>query len=236
MDDETIPQQGKGEGWLALVATPIGNMDDITLRALKTLREADLIAAEDTRRTGKLCSHFDIPASFTSYHAHNEHKKTPWLLEKVERGEKVALVTDSGTPAVSDPGFLIVREAVKRGIEPMVVPGPSALTHAVAAAGIPVDRFVFLGYPPRKQGKRRNFLRDLRGSDTTIFLYESVHRIEECLEDIADVLGPETRIAVIREATKLHEERIRGPVQEVLDEHAGREWLGEFVVVIDLRE
>ena len=236
MDDETRQDANSNGGWLALVATPIGNMDDITLRALKVLREADLIAAEDTRRTGKLCSHFDIPASFTSYHAHNEHKKTPWLLEKVLAGEKVAVVTDSGMPAVSDPGFLIAREAVKRDIEPMVVPGPSALTHAVAAAALPVDRFVFLGYPPRKQGKRRNFLRDLRGSDTTVFLYESVHRIEQLLVDIADVLGPETLIAIIREATKVHEERIRGPVQEILDEHAGREWLGEFVVGIDVRE
>lgn len=235
MGDNRAEGAGRN-GWLALVATPIGNLEDITLRALEVLRDADVVAAEDTRRTRKLCSHFDVSVSLTSYHAHNEHRKTGELLDRVERGEKVAVATDSGTPAVSDPGYLIVREALKRGMEPVVVPGPSALTHAVVAAGFPVDRFAFYGYPPRKDGKRRHFLESLEGSDTTVFLFESVHRIEALLESIAVVLGPDTRVAVIREATKVHEERLRGRVVDILEQNRGREWKGEFVVAIDLRE
>jgi len=223
------------EGWLALVATPIGNLEDITLRALRILKEADLIAAEDTRRTRKLCSHFDIHTRLIPYHAHNEHSKTDMLLEMVGSGKRVAVLSDAGTPAVSDPGFLIVRAALARGIEPMVLPGASALTYAIVAAGFPVDEFTFVGYPPQRAGKRRHFLERLRGTETTVFLFESVHRISRLLCDIAEVLGPETRIAVIREATKLHEERIRGTAAEIVEKHGERRWRGEFVVAINTR-
>ena len=227
---------GQTNGYLALVATPIGNLDDVTLRALNVLKEADLIAAEDTRRTRKLLSHFDIHTRLISYHAHNEHAKTEELLDMVEAGKRVAVVSDAGTPAVSDPGFLVVRAALERGIEPVVVPGASSLMHAVVACGLPVDRFLFLGFPPPKSGKRRRFLEELRGTETTAFLFESVHRIENLLEDIAEVLGPGTRIAVLRELTKVHEERIRGTVAEILERHRGRKWRGEFVVAVDTRK
>ncbi|MBS3764395.1 MAG: 16S rRNA (cytidine(1402)-2'-O)-methyltransferase [Planctomycetes bacterium] len=222
-------------GWLALVATPIGNLEDITLRARRFLEEADIIAAEDTRRTRKLCSHFDIHTSLISYHAHNEHKKTPEILDKVVEGQRIAVVTDAGTPGISDPGFLIVREALKRDIEPIIVPGPSSLTFAVLASGFPVDQFTFLGYPPRKTGQRRRFFEQLVGQETTFFIFASVHRIDRVLEDIADVLGPRTRIAVIREATKVHEERLRGAVEDVIVEKQGQKWRGEFVIALDMR-
>jgi 16S rRNA (cytidine1402-2'-O)-methyltransferase len=222
-------------GWLALVSTPIGNLDDISRRAIRTLKDADLIAAEDTRRTGKLCSHFEIHTSMTSYHQHNEHKKTPQILDRVESGQKVAVATDAGTPAISDPGFLIVREGLKRGIEPVVIPGPSALTYAITAAGFPVDKFTFYGYPPRKSGRRRRLLEGMIDTDMTYFLFVSIHRVERVLDDILDVIGPRTRIAIIREATKVHEERIRGAVEDVLQQHGGRKWKGEIVLAIDIK-
>ncbi len=221
---------------LALVSTPIGNLEDITLRALRILKEADLIAAEDTRRTAKLCSHYSVHTRLTSYHSHNEHSKTDKLLSKIEDGLKVAVVSDSGTPLISDPGFLILREAQERGIEPEVVPGPSALTCGLVACGLPVDRFRFYGFPPRKSGKRQNFLESLRNCDSTVFLFESVHRIQHLLEDICQVYGKETEIALIREATKQHEERLRGEVGALLQLHGKRVWKGEFVVGINLRD
>jgi 16S rRNA (cytidine1402-2'-O)-methyltransferase len=226
---------GGHEGWVALVSTPIGNLEDITLRALRVLREADLIAAEDTRRIRKLCSHYDIKGRFTSYHAHNEHKKTGSLLDDVESGLKLAVVSNAGTPAVSDPGFLIVREAVRRGIEPVVIPGASALTFAVVACGLPVDSFCFSGFLPRKSGKRRKFFESLKGSNMTHFVFVSVHRVRQALEDLADVLGTETYVVLIREATKVHEERLRGAVGEILREHGDRRWKGEIIMGIDAR-
>lgn len=220
---------------LAVVSTPIGNLEDITLRALRILREADIIAAEDTRRTAKLCSHYEINAHLTSYHSHNEYKKTERLLQKVEQGKRVAVVSDSGTPVIADPGYLIVTEALKRNIEPEVIPGPSALTHAVTAAGLPADRFAFYGFPPRKSGKRQNFLESIKDDNITVILYESVHRIEYLLEDISVVYGTDTELVVIREATKVHEERLRGRAGEILQANKGRDWKGEFVVMINLR-
>lgn len=217
-------------GWLALVATPIGNLQDITLRALDTLRDADLIAAEDTRRARKLLTHFDIHCELTAYHAHNEHRRTQQLLDGVCEGRKVVVLSDAGTPAISDPGFLVVREALKRNIEPVVIPGVSALTFAVVAAGLPVDKFAFLGFPPVKSGKRRTFIESIPDYHCTVFLYESTHRIQKLIAEIAEILGPHTPMAIIREATKLHEECIRGTAGEIsenLDQHS---WRGEFVV------
>lgn len=222
-------------GWLALVASPIGHLEDITARAIAALREADLIAAEDTRRARRLCSHYDIETALTPYHAHNEHRKTAHLLAQVEAGQRVAVLSDAGTPAVSDPGFFIVRAALEHGIEPVIIPGVSALTFAVVAAGLPVDRFAFLGFPPVKSGKRRKFIESFRQYDATVFIFEAPHRIGRLLDEIHDILGPETRLALVREATKMHEECLRGTVAELKQQHADRKWRGEFVVAVDIR-
>ncbi len=219
-------------GSLALVATPIGNLEDITLRALRVLREAELIAAEDTRRASILLKHFGIDTRVVSYHAHNEHRKTGWLLEQVQAGRKVAVLSDAGTPCLSDPGYLLVRDAVEAGIEPMVVPGVAALTYAVVAAGLPVTTFVFGGFLPHKSGKRRTMLRELAAGGRTVILYESPFRVNRLLAEIGEELGGETRVVLVREATKLHEEHLRGTATALLTEHGKRTWKGEFTVVI----
>jgi 16S rRNA (cytidine1402-2'-O)-methyltransferase len=219
-------------GWLALVATPIGNLEDITMRAVRTLREAEVIAAEDTRRAGILCKAYDVHARLVAYHAYNEHRRTDALLEEVAAGRKVVVLSDAGTPAISDPGFLIVRAALARGIRPVVIPGVSAVTFAVVACGLPVDRFAFHGFPPVKPGKRRKFLESIRANGMTAFLFESPYRVNRLLAEIAEVFGAETPVALVREATKLHEECITGPVAQLLAQHGKREWKGEFVVAI----
>jgi len=223
-------------GALAMVATPIGNLEDVTFRALRTLREADLIAAEDTRRARQLLTHFEISTPVTSYHAYNEKWKTEQLLDMVEAGKRIAMLSDAGTPAISDPGFLLARAAVARGIEPDVIPGVSALTHAAVAAALPLDRFIFAGFPPVKSGKRRRFLEELGAAHSTVFVFESVHRIGKFLQEIVDVLGPETPLVVVREATKLHEQRIRGTAASIVAATAATKWRGEFVIVLDTRE
>ncbi len=222
-------------GWLALVATPIGNLEDITLRALRLLREADLIAAEDTRRARRLLTRYEISTPLTAYHAFNEHRKTESLLGQVEAGRQIAILSDAGTPAISDPGFFLVRAALERGIEPLIAPGPSALTFAVVAAGFPVDRFLFAGFPPNKPGKRRRFLEALRKHETTCFIFEGPHRIPRLLDEIATILGPETPVALIREATKLHEQVERGSAAGLAEQYAERKGKGEFVIALDLR-
>lgn len=221
-----------GAGWLALVATPIGNLEDITLRALRTLREADVIAAEDTRRAGTLCAKYEVHARLLAYHAHNEHHRTASLLDLVAQGRKVVALSDAGTPALSDPGFFLVRAALARGIEPVVIPGVSALTFAVVAAGLPVDHFAFHGFLPVKSGRRRAALERIRDTGSTAFLFESPFRITKLLEEIVEVFGPTTPVALIREATKFHEECLRGPAAELLAKHRNRAWKGEFVVAI----
>ncbi len=219
-------------GWLALVATPIGNLEDITYRAVRTLRDADLVAAEDTRRARRLLQHYDINTAATSYHAHNEHQKTASLIAQVENGRKIAVLSDAGMPAVSDPGFLIVRTAVEHGIEPTIVPGASALTFAVAAAGVPVDKFCFAGYPPVKAGKRKRFLEELPLSNYTSVLFEGPHRIPRLLQEISDIIGPQTRLCLIREATKIHEQIQRSNAELLAADYAGRKCRGEFTVII----
>ncbi len=224
-------------GKLSLVATPIGNLEDITLRALRVLREAELIAAEDTRRTRQLLSHFEIPApELTSFHAHNEHAKYEALLDRVAGGLRVALVTDAGTPAIADPGFLIVRAALERGLELEVVPGVSALTFAAVAAGVPVDRFGFRGFPPVKPGRRRSFFEEIAAGDETVFFYESPHRVGGALALLAEVGAGDRPAALIREATKVHEEVLRGSVAELAERLAGTAPKGEFVVAVGRAE
>lgn len=216
-------------GKLYLVTTPIGNLEDITLRALRVLKEVDLIAAEDTRHTRQLLAHFDIHVRLESFHSFNEHEKVRPLLEKVVRdGLSVALVSDAGTPSVADPGFLLVREALAAGIEPIVIPGVSALTFAVTASGLPVDRFSFRGFAPVKPGRRGKFFASIRESGETVFFFESPYRVAKALAEIAEAVSPEARVALIREATKVHEEVVRGTAAEVAA--MKREWRGEFVV------
>ncbi|WP_176011926.1 16S rRNA (cytidine(1402)-2'-O)-methyltransferase [Victivallis sp. Marseille-Q1083] len=218
------------DGRLFLVSTPIGNLEDITLRALNVLREADLIAAEDTRHTRRLLTHFDIHSRLTSFHAFNEHGKCDALLDEVAAGARVALVSDAGTPGIADPGFLLVREARKRNVPVTVVPGVSALTFAAVASGLPIDRLAFYGFPPVKSGRRRKFFERVAAEDKTVFLYESPFRISSALAEIVACGGERRLIALVREATKLHEEVIYGPAGEIQARTAERNWKGEFVI------
>ena len=218
-------------GILYIVSTPIGNLEDITLRALRILKEADLIAAEDTRHSRGLLSHFDIHTPLTSYHAFNERGKCQSLLDRVLGGENIALVTDAGTPAIADPGFFIVREAVNQGVKVEVIPGVSALTFAAAATGLPVDKFAFYAFPPVKSGRRGKFFEQLAAEDKTVFFYESPYRVTGALEYLEKSCGPDRKIAIVREATKLHEEILRGTVSELLAVARARgSWQGEFVI------
>jgi 16S rRNA (cytidine1402-2'-O)-methyltransferase len=219
--------------WLALVSSPIGNLEDMTYRAVRILGEADVVAAEDTRRARKLLSHFDLhPGRLISYHMHNERRKTSALLEQVRQGQKVAVLCDAGTPSIADPGFFLVREAIAEGIEPMIIPGVSALSFAITACGFPVTECCFAGFLPPKGEKRRKRLGALAEGSPTLMLFESPYRIERLLGDIAATLPETTQVAMIREATKLHEEALRGTAAELLAQHSGRKWKGEFTVAI----
>jgi 16S rRNA (cytidine1402-2'-O)-methyltransferase len=195
-------------GTLFVVATPIGNLEDITLRALRILREADLVACEDTRRTRALLTHFDIHKPTVSYYAHNKLTRGRELLRELAAGRSIALVTDAGTPGISDPGVLLVREARAHGVPVVPIPGPAALVAALSAAGVPADRFVFDGFLPVKPGRRLNRLKTLRALDATVVVYESPHRIVATLAAIGEVYG-EVEVVVGRELTKQHEEVVR---------------------------
>ena len=226
-------EKNPGGGFLALVATPIGNLDDITLRALKVLGEADLVAAEDTRKARFLLDKHNLSGKrVVSYHAYNERGKTAWLIEQAKNGVKVALVSDAGTPCLSDPGFLLAREAVRNGVEPLVVPGVSSLTFAVAAAALPVDTFSFHGFLPVKSGRRRKVLDEIAASGRTAFILESPKRVLRLLGEIVEAFGPDAGVALVREATKLFEETIRGGAAAVLETLRGRQLKGEFVVAV----
>ena len=215
-------------GKLYIVSTPIGNLEDITMRALRILKEVEIIAAEDTRHTRQLLSHFDIHCPrLESCHAFNEHGKVDKLLDEVENGATLALVSDAGTPSVADPGFLLVSSALERDIEPVVIPGVSAVTFAVTASGLPVDSFSFRNFAPVKPGKRRKFLEAIVSDEKTSLFFESPFRIAKTIAEIAEI-SPDVKIAIIREATKLHEEVIRGSAAEIAA--APRTWKGEIVV------
>jgi 16S rRNA (cytidine1402-2'-O)-methyltransferase len=223
-------------GKLYLVATPIGNLGDITIRALEVLKMVDLIAAEDTRRGRKLLNHYEIKGHLISYHSHNERQKTEELLNRVECGENIALITDAGMPCLADPGFFIARAAIERGMEPEIIPGVSASTFAVAAAGVPVDKFYFAGFCSNKSARRQRQLGEYKALGQTIILFESVHRIGKMIADIVLVFGDEQPVIIIREATKVHEERIRMRAGEMVTAFKDRKWKGEFVVVIPRQE
>jgi len=201
-------------GTLYIVATPIGNLEDITLRALRVLREVDCIACEDTRQTSKLTGHFGISKSVVSYHEHNENGRAPELVKRLERGESIALVTDAGTPLVSDPGYRLVQAAIAAGAVVTPIPGPSAVITALSGAGLPTDSFRFCGFLPPKSSQRRKMLEELREEACTLVFYETPHRILEALEDV-EAVAPERPVVVARELTKLHEEFLRGTAAEV---------------------
>lgn len=218
-------------GTLYLVATPIGNLEDITLRALRTLRECDLVAAEDTRHTGQLLRHFGICKPLLSYFHFNEARRSETLLERLRAGERVVLVTDAGSPGISDPGQRVVRAAIAAGLRVEAVPGPCALVAALTASGLPTDEFHFVGFLPHKSGQRRRHLEQFRSAAGTLVLYESPFRIARLLEELA-ALFPDRQIVLARELTKKFEEFLRGTASDLLEMTRRRSLKGEFVVLV----
>lgn len=219
-------------GKLLVVATPIGNLDDLSPRARAAFEEADVVACEDTRHTGRLLAHLGIKKPLVSLHEHNERQRLPRLLADLEEGRVIAMASDAGTPLLSDPGFLLVREAAARGIRIEPVPGPSAVLSALVVSGLPPHPFTFAGFPPPKTGKRRSFYQKWSDLGHTLILFESPHRILASLSDALEELG-DRPVAVARELTKMHEEVLRGRLSEVLDQLKNRPSLkGEFVIVM----
>lgn len=216
---------------LYLVATPIGNLEDITLRALRVLKECDVVAAEDTRRTGQLLKHFGLSKPLLSYFQFNEAKRSEEIIERLRRGEKVALVTDAGSPGISDPGERVVKAAIAAGFRVEAVPGACALVAGLTASGLPTEEFHFIGFLPHKSGQRRNKLESLKAFDGTLVLYESPYRIEKLLGELHEVF-PERQIVLARELTKKFEEFLRGTPPELLELTKKRNLKGEFVVMI----
>ncbi len=218
---------------LYLVATPIGNLEDITLRALRVLKQADLIACEDTRQTQKLLNHFGIEKPTISYHEHNEASRAAELIERLAAGARIAVVSDAGTPGISDPGFRLVSLAIEKGVPVVPIPGPAAFISAVVASGLPVESFAFRGFLSPKTGARRRALERIKESLQTEIFYEAPHRIREMLEDVVAVLGPSRRVVLARELTKIHEEFLRGDAADVLRTVNDRgELKGEMVLLI----
>lgn len=219
-------------GTLYLVATPIGNLEDITLRALRTLKECDLVAAEDTRRTGQLLKHFGISKPLLSYFQFNEARRSEELIERLRRGEKIALVTDAGSPGISDPGERVVRAAASAGLKVEAVPGPCALVAGLTASGLPTEEFHFLGFLPHKSGQRRRELERLARIPGTLVLYESPYRVEKLLTELRELM-PARQVVLARELTKKFEEFLRGTAADLLSRLQHRSLKGEFVVLIE---
>jgi len=218
-------------GKLFIVPTPIGNLEDITFRALKVLKEADLILAEDTRTTGFLLKHFSIETKMFSHHLHNEHKTLQTVIEKILSGLTIALVSDAGTPSISDPGFLIVRECIKNQIDVETLPGAVAFVPALVNSGLPSDKFCFEGFLPQKKGRQKRLL-ELQNEERTMIFYESPHRLLKALEQFAEFFGPERLVSVSRELTKVYEENIRGTVTEVINYFKEKAIKGEIVIIL----
>jgi 16S rRNA (cytidine1402-2'-O)-methyltransferase len=224
------PTPGKA-GTLTLVSTPIGNLGDITARALEVLERADLILAEDTRHSRRLLDHYSITARVDSYHDHNKEKVTPGIVGRLEAGEQIALITDAGTPGISDPGFYLVRAAVAAGIHVTAAPGASALLPALVLSGLPTDRFAFDGFTPKKKGELERTVASLAEEQRTVLYYVAPHQLIKVLETFRAVL-PERRLAVARELTKVHEEVVRGTAADLLSRFEGRRVRGEIVLVV----
>lgn len=218
-------------GSIYVVSTPIGNLADISLRAIDILKTVDLIACEDTRQTAKILNHYKIKNKMTPYHDHNKEYKTSSLIELIKKGNSIALVSDAGTPGISDPGFYLIREAIKNDINISPIPGPSALTAATVASGMEIDRFLFEGYLPRKKGRLKR-LKELAAYKVTIVIFEGPHRILKSLRDLRDAFG-DRKAAIGREMTKVHEEFIRGNLSDLIANFNERKPKGEFVILIE---
>ncbi|MDR0232646.1 MAG: 16S rRNA (cytidine(1402)-2'-O)-methyltransferase [Dysgonamonadaceae bacterium] len=216
---------------LYLVPTPVGNLEDMTFRAIRILKEVDLILAEDTRTTGFLLKHFDIRNKMQSHHKFNEHGTAASIVSRIQAGENIALVSDAGTPGISDPGFLLVRACVEKGLEVECLPGATAFVPALVNSGFPTDRFCFEGFLPQKKG-RQTKLKSLALEERTIILYESPFRVVKTLMQLAEFLGENRKISVSREISKLHEETVRGTLSEVIAHFQSNEPRGEFVIII----
>lgn len=222
----------KKPGTLYVVATPIGNLEDISYRAVRVLKEADLIACEDTRHTAKLLHHYGIDKPTISYHEHNEVARAEELVAKLTAGLNIAQVSDAGMPGISDPGYRVINLAIERGVKVVPIPGASAVVAALAGSGLPTDSFQFLGFLPAKSGQRRTMLEALRHAEQTTVVYEAPHRIVETMKDIAELLGAERPVVLARELTKIHEEFIRGSAAEVLQRVQQHELKGEMTLLI----
>lgn len=222
----------KKPGTLYVVATPIGNLEDITYRAVRILKEADLIACEDTRHTAKLLQHYGIDKPMVSYHEHNEVARAEELVAKLEQGLNIAQVSDAGMPGISDPGYRVIKLAIEGGVPVVPIPGASALVAALAASGLPTDSFQFLGFLPARSGERRTLLESVRDAQQTTVVYEAPHRIAETMKDIVELLGAERPVVLARELTKVHEEFIRGNATEILQRVQQHELKGEMTLLI----
>jgi 16S rRNA (cytidine1402-2'-O)-methyltransferase len=219
-------------GTLYVVGTPIGNLGDLTFRAVQTLKTVDLIAAEDTRHTGKLLQHFQIQTPQISYYEHNQHRRIPEVLEKLHQGKAIAIVTDAGIPGISDPGYELVKACIEAEIAVIPIPGVSACLTALSVSGLETDRFAFEGFLPTKNKLRQQRLQDLRSQSHTIILYESPHRVRQTLQDLAETLGSDRQIVFGRELTKLYEEFWRGSLEEAIKHYENVEPKGEYTLVI----
>lgn len=217
---------------LYIVPTPIGNLDDMTFRAVRVLREADVILAEDTRKTRILLNHYSIQTRLESYHKFNEHKNTERIVERISEGNTIALVSDAGTPGISDPGFLLVRNCTEKGIEVECLPGATALIPAIVDSGLPCDRFCFEGFLPQKKGRQKK-LAQLSDEERTMIFYESPYRTLKCLEQFAEVFGGDRKVSVSRELSKIHEETLRGTLSEAIAHFKTTEPRGEIVIVVE---
>lgn len=218
------------KGKLYIVATPIGNLEDITLRALNILKNIDLIAAEDTRQTLKLLNHYEISKPLISYHRHNEDVKSEILIEKLNEGQDIALVSDAGTPGICDPGEVVIKKAIEEGITVVPIPGACAMINALIASGISTSEFIFLGFLPLNKKNRKQKLEEIKNSNKTIILYEAPHKMKNTLEDLKDIIG-DRRITLARELTKIHEEFIKGTIKEIQEKITSPK--GEYVIIID---
>ncbi|MBR1720213.1 MAG: 16S rRNA (cytidine(1402)-2'-O)-methyltransferase [Phocaeicola sp.] len=218
-------------GMLYVVPTPVGNLEDITLRAIRVLKEADLILAEDTRTSSVLLKHYEIKNALLSHHKFNEHQTVNNVIERLNGGQTVALISDAGTPGISDPGFLLVRECIRNGIEVQCLPGATAFVPALVSSGLPDDRFCFEGFLPQKKG-RQTRLNSLKEEKRTMIFYESPFRVLKTLTQFAEVFGPERPVSVCREISKIHEESVRGTLAEVIEHFKQTEPRGEFVIVL----